>query len=242
MLVDSQKIIKETKDAFFSNDTQKEKYASIQDFVSETDYKELHTAPLVPLDISIDVELFLSQVVEYQRYFEHWGKQHQDLPRQGLALVNQYGHLEDNDPINGSLYEWNVNNPNNPLLETDCKRPTQVMWMSSMDPLRIFQGHWCRSNILLWDNGAEFKPHIDTLVPSPWIRLWGTTSNSIRLRFEKDGELVEHPDVEPGRIYIIDTSIVHDAYCKGEPGLQFFLSVLPSAYDLVKNKILHSAI
>jgi len=235
MLVDTNKIIEDTKTAFFSNYIQKEKYASISEFVSETDYKSLHTKPLVPLDIKIDVDLFLSQVVEYQRYFQQWGKQHTELPRQGLALVNQYGHLQDNDPINGSLYEWNVNNPNSPLLETDCLRPTEVLWMSSMDPLRVFKGHWCRSNILLWDKGAEFKPHIDTLLPSPWLRLWGTTSNTIKLRFAHGNELVEHEDIEPGRIYLIDTSIVHDAYCNDEPGLQFFLSVLPSAYKIIKD-------
>lgn len=239
MLVNTDSIIKETKAAFFSNDIQKEKYAQLTDFVSQSVYDDLHTTPLVPLDIKIDLNAFAAEISEYERYFEQWGNQHLELPRQGVALVNQYGHLQDNDPINGSLYEWNINNPTQPLLETDCKRPTEIMYMPSMKPLQVFKGHWCRSNILLWDKGAEFKPHIDTLVPSPWLRLWGTSTNSIKLRFAQDDKLVEHPDVEPGRIYLIDTSLVHDAYCDQEPGFQFFLSVLPSAVNIIKEKIQH---
>lgn len=238
MFIDTDKIVKDTKQAFFNSTIQQEKYSQISEFVSISDYKQLHKQPLVPLNITIDLNVFAAEISEYERYFEQWGKQHLELPRQGVALVNQYGHLQDNDPINGSLYEWNINNPNNPLLETDCKRPTEIMYMSSLEPLQVFKGHWCRSNILLWDKGAEFKPHIDTLLPSPWLRLWGTSTNSIKLRFAKDNKLVEHPDVEPGRIYLIDTSIVHDAYCTDEPGFQFFLSVLPSALNIIRNNVL----
>jgi len=72
-------------------------------------------------------------------------------------------------------------------------------------------------------------------VPSPWIRLWGTTSNSIKLRFSNKNKLEDYGDVEPGRIYIIDTSLVHDARCTDKKAAQFFLSVLPSAYDILTN-------
>jgi len=235
MYVDSNKIIQETKNVFFSSEQQKEKYNLIDKFISEEEYKGIHTDPLVSLDLKIDLELFANEISQYHNWFEQWGNEHTDLPRQGLALVNQFGHLQTNDPINGSLYEWNKLNPEQPILETDCKRPTEVMWIESLEPLKIFKDHWCRSNILLWDKGAEFKPHIDTLIPSPWLRLWGTTSNDVKLRFCLNNEMIEHPDVEPGRLYLIDTSLVHDAKCYGNPTLQFFLSVLPSALDLIKS-------
>lgn len=237
MFVNEQQIIKDTKSAFFSSAIQKQKYNSIDKFVTEEQYKELHTNFLVPLDIKIDVDFFTQEIQKYNMYFEQWGKQHQDLPRYGLALVNQRGTLITGDPINGSLYEWNVNNPSDPILETDCCSPTPVMSLESLNPLSLFDGHWCRSNIILFKDCAEFKPHIDTLIPSPWIRLWGTTSNSIKLRFSRNNQLLDYGDVEPGRIYLIDTSLVHDARCNGEDGYQFFLSVLPSAYQLVKEKI-----
>lgn len=233
MLVNEEKIITDTKKAFFSSDIQKEKYSSIKEFVDESSYYRLHTSPLVPLDIKINVDRFKNEIVQYKEYFEQWGNQHQELPRYGIALVNQDGKLKHNDPINGSLYEWNVSNPNDPILETDCTTPTKVMNMASLEPLQVFNNHWCRSNILYWKSGAEFKPHIDTLIPSPWIRLWGTTTNSIKLGFSKYNIIQEYQDVEPGRIYVIDTSLVHNAVCLNEEGYQFFLSVLPSCYSKV---------
>jgi len=236
--IDEQQIISDTKKAFFTSDIQKEKYASIKDFVFEDAYRQLHTDYLVPLDIKIDVNLFVEEISLYKDYFEQWGNQHTHLPRKGLALVNQDGKLKLNDPINGSLYEWNVNHPNNPLIETDCTVPTKVMNLSSLKPVEILNGYWCRSNILWWDNGAEFKPHIDTMVPSPWIRLWAATSNSVKLRFAKDNHLHEYGDIEPGRIYVIDTSVVHDARCVEDSAAQFFLSVLPKAYTTIKNLVI----
>ena len=235
MYVDEEKIINDTLNVFFTSEIQKQKYNSIQDFVSEDNYRKLHKSPLIPLDIKIDIELFEKELFKFEEFFEQWGNQHLHLPRKGLALVNQDGILKSNDPVNGSLYEWNVNHPNNPLLETDCIVPTKVLDIDSLRPLRALDSHWCRSNILIWEKGAEFLPHIDTIVPSPWIRLWGTTSNSIKLRFSNKNKLEDYGDVEPGRIYIIDTSLVHDARCTDKKAAQFFLSVLPSAYDILTN-------
>jgi hypothetical protein len=131
---------------------------------------------------------------------------------------------------------WNKNNPTQPLIETDCTIPTEVLNLASLEPLSILNGHWCRSNILKWHSGAFFYPHIDTVVPSMWIRLWAATSNDVVLRFYNpaSGEL-EQVDYEPGRVYVIDTSLVHDASTTGFNVLQLFLSVLPSAYDLLIN-------
>lgn len=237
MYVNEQKIINDTKEAFFSSEIQRQKYNSITNFVTEEQYKELHTSPLVPLDIKIDVDKFVNEIQEFSLEFEQWGNQHQELPRYGLALVNETGLFIDDDPINGSLYEWNVNNPEYPILETDCFVPTQAMYIDSLKPLSVFDTHWCRSNILLFKDGAEFKPHIDTLIPSPWIRLWGTTTNNIKLRFAKNNQLIDYGNVEPGRIYVINTALVHDARCEGEEGYQFFLSVFPSAFQLVQGLV-----
>lgn len=234
MQINEEQIIKETKEAFLSSKVQQLRYNQIQDFINEDEYAELHTAPLVPLNIKIDPTRFENEILFFDVSFEQWGNNHQELPRYGLALVNQDGQLKDKDPINGSLYEWNVANPQEPLLELDCREPTDVMFLPSLKPLQIFDGHWCRSNILKFKEGAEFKPHIDTLIPSPWIRLWGTTNNNTVLRFAKNNYLEDYTEVEPGRLYIIDTSIVHDARCIKDQGYQFFLSVLPSAYKLLK--------
>ena len=232
MLVDTTKIINDTISVF--NTPLIHKHFQSLESISVEDYNQLHTSPLVPLNINIDVPSFLTEIEEWLPNAQQWGKSHLHLPRKALALVNEDGAIKENDPINGSLYEWNLNNPENPILETNCVVPTSIMFLKSLQPLSMFDGHWCRSNLLVWEKDAEFKPHVDTLIPSYWFRLWGTTSNNIKLRFAENDQLKEHPDVEPGRIYLINTALVHDAYCKEGNGIQFFLSVLPSALKVIK--------
>jgi hypothetical protein len=48
-------------------------------------------------------------------------------------------------------------------------------------------------------------------------------------------------EIEPGRIYLMDTSIVHDGKWESnnsEDVYQFFLSVVPECYDLIKQNIM----
>ena len=236
MKVDSQKIIADTLQVFSRSTAQKEKFSKIKEYVSTQDYLELHNDFLTPTSIKINSGQFLEEILIYESYFEQWGTQHQDLPRYGLALVNLDGTLKNSDPINGSLYEWNVNFPDRPIIESDCLIPTPVMQLESLEPLNIFNSHWCRSNILKWEQSADFKPHIDTIVPSPWIRLWGTTNpENIDIRYDNgQGELVKADNIEAGRIYIIDTSIVHTASSINGTVYQFFLSVMPSAINRLK--------
>jgi hypothetical protein len=238
MIVDTEKIISDTVKVFNHSPAQQKKFAEIKSYISEEDYKVLHKNFLTPLSIKIDCELFLKEITQYSDHFKQWGKQHTHLPRYGLALVNQDGILKKQDPINGSLYEWNLNNPNNPIIESDCLVPTEVMKLQSLKLFSIFEGHWCRSNILKWDTSAEFKPHIDTVLPSPWIRLWGTTDpDNLNLRFANNkGELIKVNGIEKGRIYIIDTSVVHDAVSYNNV-YQFFLSLLPSSVPILKTMI-----
>ena len=63
------------------------------------------------------------------------------------------------------------------------------MSMPSLKPLNILDGYWCRSNILKWHKDAMFVPHVDTIVPSMWIRLWASMSPNLVVRFARDGEL-----------------------------------------------------
>jgi hypothetical protein len=236
MKVNSQKIIADTLEVFSKSTAQKEKFSRITEYVSSQDYAELHTDFLTPTTIKINSDQFLKEIEIYDPYFEQWGTQHLNLPRYGLALVNLDGVLKKNDPINGSLYEWNVNFPEYPIIESDCLVPTPVMKLESLAPLNIFNGHWCRSNILKWGQYADFKPHIDTIVPSPWIRLWGTTNpENIDVRYDNgQGDLIKADNIEAGRIYVIDTNIVHTASGINGTVHQFFLSVMPSSINILK--------
>lgn len=239
MIVNSKKIISDTLNVFNQSLSQKEKFLKIKSHVDEIDYRILHRNFLTPLSIKIDCDLFLKEIIQYSDYFEQWGTYHTHLPRYGIALVNQDGILKKQDPINGSLYEWNLKYPDNPIIETDCLTPTKILKLKSLEPLSIFKNHWCRSNILKWHTTAEFKPHIDTVIPSPWLRLWATTDPiNLHIRFEKkENNLSRVTNIEKGRIYIIDTSIVHDAISYGDDIYQLFLGVLPSSINILKGKI-----
>jgi hypothetical protein len=239
MIIDTEKIIQDTLKVFNKSSEQKKKFNSLKSYVFSEDYCKLHQQFLTPTSIKIDCDLFKKEIQQYSEYFEQWGNQHTHLPRYGLALVNQDGVLKNKDPINRSLYEWNNLYPNDPIIETDCLYPTSVMDLKSLEPLKQLDGHWCRSNILKWNSQAEFKPHIDAVIPTPWVRLWGTTdANNLDIRYDNgNNELVRVEGVESGRIYIIDTTVVHDAFSRGDNVYQFFLSVLPSAINILKEII-----
>lgn len=234
MKIDANKIVQETIEVFEKSGAINF-YKKCKNLVGGEDYERLHPQFLTPLDIKINCDLFNKELIRYEEYFEQWGNDHQHLPRYGLALVNQDGKLKNKDPINGSLMAWNRDNPGQPLIETDCVTPTDVMTMSSLSPLNILNGHWCRSNIFKWDKNAFFFPHIDTIVPSMWIRLWAVTTPGIVVRYYNKNtdtfDVVEN--IELGRVYIIDTSLVHDANAINDNVHQLFLSVLPSAKDIL---------
>ena len=203
--------------------------------ITQTSYSKLHSTPLVPLNIKIDVDQFLTEIKTFSNYFEKWGNDF-DLPRYGLALVNKTGVLHTPDIVNQSLMEWNKNHPEQPCLELDFLRPTPVLDIPSLSPLRVFENHWCRSNVFKLEKGSEFKPHIDTLLPSMWFRLWGTTDSKntvVRFYNKETKEMEEVTGIEVGRIYLIDTSIVHDAFAN-DTVYQFFLGVKPSAETVIE--------
>ncbi len=236
MIVDADKIVSDTLSVFFKSEIQRKKFSELTEFVSEEDYREIHSKFLVPLNVKIDCDLFLKEITQYSDFFEQWGTEHTHLPRYGIALVNQDGTLKSKDPINGSLYEWNVRYPNSPIIESDCKTSTPVMNLDSLTPLKCFDGYWFRSNIFKWGQGAEFKPHIDSIIPSPWLRLWGTTdaeNTEVRCWNPKTKTMKSITGIESGRLYLIDTSQVHDAVSHDEV-YQFFLSVSPTALNIIK--------
>lgn len=221
----------------FSTDQIVEKVKSLPCLEVE-DYRQLHPQFLNPLSIKINIDTFEQEIQEFKEYFKQWSFTHRDLPRYSIPLVNLTGsYKDDNDPSNGSLAEWNKRNSSNILLETDFRTSTDVLKISSLSTLKVFDTVWTRSNILKWHYGAEFVPHIDTAIPSYWIRLWGTSDpKSIELSYYNTDtkQWVRQENIEAGRIYIIDTSLIHRARSIGVNEVyQFFLSVDPSAKELL---------
>jgi hypothetical protein len=215
------------------------RYASLPK-CDEFAYRELHSKPLVPTSIKINVELFKSTMQQYSKYFKPWSKNRPEMfkIRKGLPLVNLTGQYTDaEDPTIGPLDYHNKINPDKPLLETDIVTPTKILYEECFKPLEILHPYLVRSSILKWEKGANFVPHVDTGVPTPHLRLWGTDNpESIKVRFKNNlDEYVEVTNVEAGRIYIIDTAEYHDALCTSTMGYQFFIAVNVAAYDLLNN-------
>ena len=207
-------------------------------YLEEDEFKKYHPIPLQPLDIQIDCEQFLKEIEQFE--FKRWGNRYLELPRYGLPLVNSNGSMDNTiEPTVGSLAHWNEDFPNSPHMETDFTVLTPAMGIPSLDPLRVFDGHWTRSNILKWEAGGEFKPHIDTTFPALWFRLWGTTDPStIELGFANNTnnfDIVKN--IEAGRLYLIDTSVVHIARATGL-NYQFFLSLNINACSKLLSTIL----
>lgn len=231
---EAQQIIDDTLRVFSQSEIQRTKYNSLPR-ISEEDYYDLHNGFLTPLNIKIDIEQFLSEIKQYDDEFVQWGKRYSHLPRLGAALVNTDGILKKSqDPINGSLYEYNEFNPENPIFETDCTTHTELMSLPSLKPLSVLNGHYLRSNIFKWSDTAMFVPHIDSVVPSPWVRLWGTSDpSSVTVNYFNGEEYVSCDNIEAGRIYIIDTSLVHDANST-DLNYQFFLATDYKSVDLLR--------
>lgn len=231
MKINKKQILDETYDVFIKAGFDKILANSVT--VGKTEYETLHTSFLVPTSITIETELLREELKPFE--FVQWGNNHTNVPRYGLALVNQSGELIDNDPINGSLMAYNKDHPDQLLLETDCKTPTKVMNIKSLEPLSVFNGYWTRSNVFKWNKGAFFVPHIDTIVPSMWLRLWMATEGVVVRQYDETKQELVEVSFEPGRVYLIDTSIIHDAYTDKDEVFQLFLSVMPEASTIVKS-------
>ena len=208
--------------------------------ITEQRYRELHTKNLVPLDITIDVDQFMSEISKYDSYFKYWDHRGIcDIERYGLPLVNMNGKIDNTpEPMVGSLTQWNMLYPEEPYIDIDFTTPTEIMQLDSIQPLkRYFDGHWSRSNILKWGVGGRFDPHIDNKIPAYWYRLWGTTNtDSYVLAFydEATDSFIKEENIEPGRIYLIDTAKTHIASSSIDLIYQYFISVKPSAYETIK--------
>lgn len=204
-------------------------------------YWKIHTDFLVPLDIKIDAALFRKEIESYKENFKSWGfnKPELDQVRKGLPLVNLDGMYSNKEDISiGPLDQHNSAFPNNCYLENDFTVPTEVLNISSLEPLTSIKKYMCRSSILHWKPPANFSPHWDIILPTVNLRLWGTDNpDNVELRYKKNGELVPCDNVEAGRLYLIDTSTIHDARCVKDEVYQYFIALNVNSYDTIRELI-----
>lgn len=198
--------------------------------ISEKMYSELHTSELVKTNIKINIDDFKKEIKSYENKFTKWGKKYPKVPRFGIPMVNLTGSLdEDDDPSRQPLDEYFFS-LQKVLHDAEIKTKTEVCNMKTLEPLKIVYPYLIRSSILKWDKGGFFAPHCDVYIPAPNLRLWGTTSSNMKLTINKKVQ----KDIEPGRIYIIDTAKEHEAKSFENEVYQFFIGLSIDSYDTLK--------
>ena len=202
-------------------------------------YYKLHSSFLRPTKIKIDVNFFKEEIKRYHskfRYFTHkYYKQ-----RYCISLVNIDGTIDkqhditaqplDSLPASKHIDDWEI-----------TKKTEVYKNLKSLTPLRELDEYIVRSQILLWHKNASFVPHIDTWPAETHrsLRLWGITDPKNYV-FKNLGEFVDMQKIEPGRIYLVDTSRWHYAKAIGDWQYTFFLSTKfnDSVVKLLEQKIL----
>jgi len=223
-----------------------DKYRAL-DFIDEESYKKIHTKHLVPLNIVIDSDLFELEIQKYHGDFTYWGigrEKNEGRIRHGLGLTDLNEPLPfdpPSNPITTPLDKWMYKYPDYPLFDADfSKINSYFKGLNSLEEyLKLFYNYHMRSCILWWNGGHGFVPHIDTDVPAPQIRLWGTNDpEHYVFNFWNGKEYVREENIERGRLYLCDTSIMHEAHSTAKNVYTFFFSLHPDSYDLVKEHIL----
>jgi len=207
------------------------------DKVPEDIYEELHTNFLVPLDIWIDGE---QEFKEKSELFYIWGDNKPELKtRKGMALVNLDGENNSDDisigPLDHHNRKYDDGLVNECYLECHFKKPTPQLNGACKELKQFDLG---RSSILWWQKDDNFVPHVDVILPTVNLRLWGSSNTNIRLRSGPDSDNFKEAVYEPNRLYLIDTSILHDAYAYDE-AFQYFIALLPTEknYKLLRELI-----
>jgi hypothetical protein len=207
-----------------------------QPAIDEEKYNELHTEGIVATDIDIDIDQFTKDIKKYSEHFSQWGNTYKSYPRFGLPLVNLTGKLDEkNDPSRMPLDEHFMihQDKDNVVFDHEILEKTEVCNMPSLEKLmEVFGDYMCRSAILKWDTMGHFKPHVDVVKPAPNLRLWGTTSTNMQLKM--DGKVIN--SIKPGKIYIFDSSLKHEAFATGDNVYQFFIALTIDAYDTMMDR------
>lgn len=206
-------------------------------------YYRLHTDAILPTKIKIDIDLFRKEIVKYHNLFRQWGNNRNYLPRYGISLVNYTGDIYgENDIACSPLDQYNAGvKKEDHLTEFDFNKKTELFAnLKSLDSLNLISEFMLRSNILLWHKHANFIPHIDTAPLNNYnLRLWGTDDPS-NYNFYFLNKQVNMDDIEPGRIYLIDTTIWHWAEAKADWIYTFFISTTNSieCFETIKKILL----
>lgn len=202
--------------------------------LSVEEYYDLHPNFIVPINLKIDVVRYKKDIQSYNNNFRVWGDSHLDWPRFGIPLANLTGNLDDQeDPSCWPLDKWWKKHPDQFYWDHDFCKLTEVTKIKSLLPLSILHPFMIRSNILKWNKGGQFVPHVD-MVPEliTHIRLWGTTETSETYELKFGNTTIT--EFEPGRLYLMDTIALHSAKALCNDAHTFFITITLDGLNTVR--------
>lgn len=222
------------------NNSDMERYLRIAEHIKDevkipySEFKQLNTEIIVPLDFKIDLKQFHTDIEKYKENFKRWGEKHQEYPRFGIPLVNISGKIDEEiDPSCYPLDQWAEKYPDSVYWDNDFTNHTELMQMPSLNVLAPLKDHMLRSNILLWNKDGHFLPHFD-MHPDyiTHYRLWGVNTDDTGYSLEYGDTIIR--DWEPGRLYLIDTTLIHSAKALIDNVYTFFISVDLAAKEVLE--------
>lgn len=201
--------------------------------LDQSEYDALYTSNFVTLpNIKIDCDLFEKEIEPYKPLFRQWGEKHTEFNRKGISVVNLTGRLDDDiDPCCWPQDQYNQKFKTS-LYDNMYRVPTELINLKSFDVLNSLKPYMIRSAILWWQPGSHFKPHIDSTIPTPYIRVWGTNKPDKYNFTYLDGSNHFTKKWDKGQIYLCNTIRQHYAEALDKDVYTFFFNFDSSAYDL----------
>lgn len=215
-------------------------------YIDSTVYNTIHSdLEFRPLNFTVDLEKFNSEVISLKDKFESWGVRKTELSRKGLALTDtktKVKHDYESGPANWPLDVWNWYHPDKPLADVDFDQLSKYArhFESLKEIMDTFAPYLGRTNVTWWNNGDHFTKHFDVSIERPVnYRLWMSNHTGHEHELWMGGRDKNDPmtqislDMEPGRLYLIDTSRYHAGGATVNNVFSLLVTLKPSATDLL---------
>jgi len=190
-----------------------------------------------PTDIKLDADLFDHCCKKFNKYFVSWKNEEtkQIYENQyALPLVNKTGQLDLDDVSIGNLEDINRAVNYYITLENDFLIPTEVLDDPVFSVLNNFKQHMLRSSIKRWEVGANETPRTDMVMPTTFIQFWAFDKpQNLTIRYEDNFDLVEQVNIEPHRLYAVNTNLVYDKVCTSDSFLQLSITTSIDIFNAI---------
>lgn len=181
----------------------------------------------MPLDFKIDLELFDSEIKDFDSNWVIYNKHKGDTGRLGLSITSLDGGMSG-EPDLQSLYEYSKITGKT-YSENDFNQPTSAYKkISSLHGiLNTFEGGLGRCRLVKFKAGGFFPPHRDQSIKfqvPDYFRIFVPLSlcEENSLYFIYDGKKINY---EPGRAYLFNALKLHSVFSFQNNTMTFAMSL-----------------